>query len=43
MAIGGCVKQYDTYGYVSANQLFMVLASGLQINAYLTYPFCPHP
>ena len=33
IAIGGCIKQYDNYGYVSANQAFMVLASGLQINA----------
>jgi len=33
MAIGGCVKQYDSYGYVSPNQAFMVMASGLQINA----------
>ena len=35
MSIGGCIKQYDTYGYVSPNQAFMVMASGLQINAYV--------
>ena len=25
MAIGGCIKQYDTFGYISPNQAFMVL------------------
>jgi len=33
MALAGCAKQYDTYGYVSANQAFPVLAIGLYTNA----------
>lgn len=33
ISLGGVAKQYDQYGYVSPNQAFMVLATGLYINA----------
>ncbi|CAE7112346.1 unnamed protein product, partial [Rhizoctonia solani] len=33
IAISGACKQYDTYGYVTPNMAFMVLATGLYINA----------
>ncbi|KAL7008762.1 C-24(28) sterol reductase [Cystobasidiomycetes sp. EMM_F5] len=33
LALAGCAKQYETYGYVSPNQAFMVLGTGLYINA----------
>ena len=33
ISLGGVAKQYDHYGYVSPNQAFMVLATGLYINA----------
>ena len=38
MAIGGCIKQYDTFGYVSPNQAFMVLGrlAIVMMNPYLT-------
>lgn len=33
ISVAGVAKQYDNYGYVSPNQAFMVLATGLYINA----------
>ncbi|KAG0147721.1 hypothetical protein CROQUDRAFT_91046 [Cronartium quercuum f. sp. fusiforme G11] len=33
IALSGSVKQYETLGYVTANSAFMVLATGLYINA----------
>jgi delta24(24(1))-sterol reductase len=33
ISVGGVAKQYEQYGYVSPNQAFMVLATGLYINA----------
>lgn len=33
ISLGGVAKQFDQYGYVSPNQAFMVLATGLYINA----------
>jgi delta24(24(1))-sterol reductase len=33
IAVAGCVKQYHEYGYVAPNLYFMVMASGLQVNA----------
>lgn len=33
IALGGAAKQYEKYGYVTPNQAFMVLATGLYINA----------
>ncbi|KAH8925403.1 ERG4/ERG24 ergosterol biosynthesis protein [Atractiella rhizophila] len=33
MSLAGASKQYDLYGYVSPNQAFMCLATGLYINA----------
>lgn len=33
ISLGGAAKQYDQYGYVSPNQAFMILATGLYINA----------
>ncbi|KAG9001466.1 C-24(28) sterol reductase [Tulasnella sp. JGI-2019a] len=33
ICVGGACKQYEDYGYVSANAAFMVLATGLYINA----------
>jgi Ergosterol biosynthesis ERG4/ERG24 family len=33
IALGGAAKQYEQYGYVSAEQGFMILATGLYINA----------
>ncbi|KAG9048018.1 C-24(28) sterol reductase [Tulasnella sp. UAMH 9824] len=33
ICLSGACKQYDDYGYVSANVAFMVLATGLYINA----------
>ncbi len=32
-SLAGCFKQLQLYNYVSLNQLFMVLATGLYINA----------
>ncbi|QRW03505.1 C-14 sterol reductase ERG24 [Ceratobasidium sp. AG-Ba] len=33
IAVSGGCKQYDTYGYVTPNMAFMILATGLYINA----------
>lgn len=33
LAVSGAVKQYEDLGYVTANVAFMVLATGLYINA----------
>ncbi|CAE7112389.1 unnamed protein product [Rhizoctonia solani] len=33
IAVSGACKQYETYGYVTPNMAFMVLATGLYINA----------
>jgi delta24(24(1))-sterol reductase len=33
IAISAALKQYQTIGYVTANMAFMVLATGLYINA----------
>ncbi|KZP01435.1 ERG4/ERG24 ergosterol biosynthesis protein [Calocera viscosa TUFC12733] len=33
IAVSGSCKQYDTFGYVTPNMAFMVLATGLYINA----------
>lgn len=33
IAVSGAVKQYEDLGYVTPNMLFMVLATGLYINA----------
>jgi len=32
-AVSGGIKQYEQYGYVTANMAFMILATGLYINA----------
>ncbi|TEB36682.1 ERG4/ERG24 ergosterol biosynthesis protein [Coprinellus micaceus] len=33
MSVSGACKQYETYGYVTPNMAFMILATGLYINA----------
>jgi hypothetical protein len=33
ISLGGAAKQYERYGYLSAEQGFMILATGLYINA----------
>ncbi|TFK65600.1 ERG4 ERG24 ergosterol biosynthesis protein [Pluteus cervinus] len=33
LAVSGACKQYDEYGYVTPNMAFMILATGLYINA----------
>ncbi|CAE6487015.1 unnamed protein product [Rhizoctonia solani] len=43
IAVSGACKQYDTYGYVTPNMAFMVLATGLYINACAKGEECiPH-
>ncbi|KAJ3499870.1 hypothetical protein NLJ89_g10041 [Agrocybe chaxingu] len=34
LSISGACKQYETYGYVTPNMAFMILATGLYINAW---------
>jgi delta24(24(1))-sterol reductase len=32
-SLAGAAKQYEVYGYLSPNQAFMILATGLYVNA----------
>lgn len=34
IAVSGAVKQYEDLGFVTPNALFMILATGLYINAW---------